>query len=84
MDQVPPPISTLPQPRLNRRPSFVRRRRHPAAAPSFLAAAPSSDWARHRGYLKNRASWMMSDYSKATTRKWMGLLVRDKQEGENT
>ncbi|CAN1788334.1 hypothetical protein LINPERHAP1_LOCUS18002 [Linum perenne] len=25
---------------------------------------------------------MMSDYSKGTTRKWMGLLVRDKQEGE--
>ncbi|CAN1159787.1 hypothetical protein LINPERHAP2_LOCUS22924, partial [Linum perenne] len=39
----------------------------PSPLPSFLAAAPSSDWARRRGYLKNRTSWMMSDYSKATT-----------------
>ncbi|CAN1775107.1 hypothetical protein LINPERHAP1_LOCUS13232, partial [Linum perenne] len=56
-------------------PPFTVLRRRPAAA-------PSSDWARRRGCLKNRASWMTSDYSKATTRKWMGLLVIDKQEGE--
>ncbi|CAN1153934.1 hypothetical protein LINPERPRIM_LOCUS15020 [Linum perenne] len=54
------------------------------AVAAISAAASSSDWARRRGYLKNRTSWMMSDYSKATTRKWMGLLVRDKQEGEES
>ncbi|CAN1826940.1 hypothetical protein LINPERHAP1_LOCUS31758 [Linum perenne] len=51
--------------------------RPPSPSPSFPASAPSSNWARRRGYLKNRTSWMMSDYSKETTRKWMGLLVRD-------
>ncbi|CAN1159788.1 hypothetical protein LINPERPRIM_LOCUS22089, partial [Linum perenne] len=43
----------------------TRPRRSPS--PSFPAVAPSSDWARRRGYLKNRTSWMMTDYSKATT-----------------
>ncbi|CAN1147096.1 hypothetical protein LINPERHAP2_LOCUS15667 [Linum perenne] len=28
--------------------------RPPSPSPSFPAAAPSSDWARRRGYLKNR------------------------------